>query len=443
VAAAARAVDSSFQEVIAVHFRSIRSALAVASVLVSSSFSAKAQSKSATLSQILRWADRNAPELAVARAGLSRGRAELSGSSPIFPSDPVLGGSVGRRSTAAGTGVDWEVTLEQELEIFGERAARRSAARATIELGRAGVEHVRWRIHREIHDAFHDALVARARVRTAERFVQFAERFLQVAERRFAAGETSPLPLRLAESELAEAQQAKIAAAQGERSSVLALKLAAGWPVERTLVPAGDLGKPEDAPPLTRLVALARTRDPVLLERAAAVRRARAELTAQSREPWPNPRLGVAYTRESEPGGSAATIWRGTVSVPIPLWQANGRERARARAELDVAIAEHGARRRTIEARVRRAAGAVNASASRVRLYSTKILPGFEQSLALVEKAFELGEIEATEVLVARERFLRSQRTALDAYEEYFRARGALEEAVGTELEDEHERARP
>jgi outer membrane protein TolC len=73
-----------------------------------------------------------------------------------------------------------------------------------------------------------------------------------------------------------------------------------------------------------------------------------------------------------------------------------------------------------------------------VRLYTAKILPGFEKSLQLVEKAFDLGEIDATQVLVARERFLRSQRTALDAYEEYFRARGALDEAVGTELEDEH-----
>ena len=392
-----------------------------------------------SLTQILSWADRHAPELAVARAGLSRGRAELAATAPLFPSDPILGGSVGRRSHATGTGTDYEITLEQELELFGERGARRRAAQATLDLARAGVQQVRWRVHREIHDAFHNALVARARLRAAEQLVQFAERFVQVAERRLSAGETSPLPMKLAESELAEARQARIAAAQDERAAVLVLKAASGWPADRRLVPAGDLGTPVPAPSVTRLVQLARAHDPALLARSAAVRRARALLAAAEREPWPNPRVGVAYARESDPGGGAATIWRGTVSVPLPLWQANRGDRARARAELDIALAEHGALHRTIDARVRRAASAVDASAARVRLYSTQILPGFEKSLELVQKAFELGEIDATEVLVARERFLRSQRTALDAYEEYFRARGALEEAVGIELEDEHE----
>lgn len=412
-------------------------ALAIAFHASSSIASPASPASSTTLSRILRWADRHSPDLALARAGLSRGQAEVASAAPLFPSDPVLAGSVGRRTNDAGSGIDYEIALEQELEIFGERAARRRAARAGMDLARARVEKVRWRVHREIHDAFHDALVARAKRRAAERFVTFAKRFLQVAERRLAAGETSPLPVRLAESELAEARQARIAAEQTERAAILTLKAVAGWPVARELVPAGDLGTPEDAPPLAELVRLAHAHDPVLRERAAASRRARARLAAAEREPWPNPRIGVAYARESEPGGSAATIWRGTLSMPIPIWQANRPERARAEAEHDVARAELAARRRTIEARVRRAAAAVDASAARVRLYSTKILPGFEKSLELVEKAFELGEIDATEVLVARERFLRSQRTALDAYEEYFRARGALEEAVGTELEDE------
>lgn len=392
-----------------------------------------------TLGRLLGWAERHAPDLAIARAGLSRGRAEIEAAAPLFPSDPVLAGSIGRRQNDAGAGTDYEVGLEQELEIFGERAARRRAGQASMDLARAGVAQVRWRVHREIHDAFHDALVARARRRSAERFVQFADRFLQVAERRLAAGETSPLPVRLAESEVAEARQARIAAEQSERAALLALQLAAGWPAERGLAVAGDLGTPTNAPPLARLVALARAQDPVLRARAAQVRRAIALLAAANRDPWPNPRLGVAYARESEPGGAPATIWRGTLSVPIPVWQANRPERARARAELDVAQAELAARQRTLAARVQRAAMAVDASAARVRLYTTKILPGFEKSLEMVGTAFDLGEIDATEVLVARERFLRSQRTALDAYEEYFRARGALEEAVGTELEDEHQ----
>ncbi|MBI3206463.1 MAG: TolC family protein [Myxococcales bacterium] len=396
-------------------------------------------SSRASLAEILRWADKNAPELAIARAGLSRGRAEIAAAEPLFPSDPTLGASFGRRTTGAGSGIDYEVSVEQEIEVFGERAARRRAARATMDLAGASVEQSRWRVRREVHGSFHDALVARAKVRSADRFVKFAEHFVQVAERKLAAGETSPLPVPLAESDLAEARQARIAAAQAERAAVLELKQVSGWPAERDLQPAGELGVPRDAPSVARLVQLARSQDPLLRARTAVVDRARAVLAAARREPWPNPRLGLAYARESEPGGSAATLWRGTVTVPIPVWQANRTERLRAQGELDVALAELGAHRRTIELRVRKAADAVNASAARVRVYTQKVLPGLEKNLSLVEKAFELGEIDATEVLVARERFLRSERTALDAREEYFRARGALDEAVGTELEDHHE----
>ena len=44
--------------------------------------------------------------------------------------------------------------------------------------------------------------------------------------------------------------------------------------------------------------------------------------------------------------------------------------------------------------------------ASRIAAYGTEILPAFEGNLALLQRAFELGEVDLLQVLVARERLL-------------------------------------
>jgi len=299
----------------------------------------------------------------------------------------------------------------------------------------AELDAARWRVHQHVHAGFHTALVARERVRAANRVVQFSEKVVEVAKKRLAAGETSSLPVRLAESNLAEARQARVAAQNAFRSERLELAAATGWPSESPPEPAGALGPPSSPPPIARLLRMAQARDPELRAREAAVLRARAALDAARRAGFPNPRVGVAFESESDPAGARATIWRGTLSVPLPVWRGSRPETVRAQAELDVALAELGARKRTLGARIRRAADAVGSTAKRIRIYGTEVIPSLEKNLALVEIAFELGEIDITEVLVARERFLRSQESALDAHEQYHRAMGVLETAIGTELE--------
>lgn len=401
----------------------------------------RASPSGVTLEELLRHAEKHAPEIALARAGLSKGRAELEAEAPLFPSDPVLGGAIGRRSNRDGADIDWGVSLEQEIEVAGERGLRRRAARASLDQGAAELDAARWRVHQRLHGAFHAALVARERVRAADRLVQFSQKLVEVAKQRLSAGETSALPVRLAESDLAEARQARVAAESAFRAERLELADASGWPSESPPEPSGGLGSPQAPPPLAELLRLAQTRDPELRAREAAVRRFRAALASARRAGFPNPRLGVAFERESDPGGARANIWRATLSAPLPLWRGNRPEAVRAQADLDVAVAEVGARKRTLGARIRRAAEAVESTARRIRIYGAEVIPTLEKNLTLVEKAFELGEIDITQVLVARERFLRSQQSALNAHEEYHRALGALESAVGTELESASQHA--
>jgi cobalt-zinc-cadmium efflux system outer membrane protein len=67
-----------------------------------------------------------------------------------------------------------------------------------------------------------------------------------------------------------------------------------------------------------------------------------------------------------------------------------------------------------------------------VRTYSSEVVPRFEENLNLLQRAFELGEVDILEVFVARENFLRIQNEALEAYRAYFDAVfDALESMLG------------
>ena len=102
--------------------------------------------------------------------------------------------------------------------------------------------------------------------------------------------------------------------------------------------------------------------------------------------------------------------------------------------------AEQDAFRQALEARLTRASTAVDVDADRIAAYGTEILPAFEGNLTLLRRAFELGEVDLLQVLVARERLLRIQQDALTAHQDYYRDVAALEAEVGKEIwPDEHE----
>jgi cobalt-zinc-cadmium efflux system outer membrane protein len=364
----------------------------------------------------------------------------VDGADVVLHRNMVAGAAAGPRIAEGAHAVDFQVWLKQPIEIAGERKQRRRTAAKFQELTAKELQETRWLVHREVHAAFHTALVARERWQVVNRLLVSTEELLSVAERRLQAGDISPLAVRLAEGELAQARQTSLTAERGYRSAQLELAEVAGWPPDPLPEPMGELDDPKRAPPLDELLRLARQQHPGIAARETAVAEAEARVQLENREAWPEPSLGVLYTRESLPNVRINEhIIQGTMSLPIPLSQRNQEGRARARAELSVRRAEQEAFRQALRARLTRAAIAVDADANRIAAYGTEILPAFEGNLALLRRAFELGEVDLLQVLTARERLLRIQQDALTAHQDYYRDVAALEAEVGIEIwPDEH-----
>ena len=167
-----------------------------------------------TLERLLEFADTHAPVLRAARSTRSRADAADAAAAPRMPSNPELTVYVGPRFGDMGTGVDVQVSLMQEIQIGGERGRRVEAAERFRTQTEAEIDQVRWFVHADVHAAFHRALVERERVRLAQRVVEFQAEVLRVVERQIAAGAAAPLALRLAQAEVAQAQQQLVAAEQ-------------------------------------------------------------------------------------------------------------------------------------------------------------------------------------------------------------------------------------
>lgn len=396
-----------------------------------------------SLDAILAYADQNAPGLQVARARLGLGDAALAGAEPLLPENPTLQLNVGPALNAAGNHVDFIASLSQRIEIAGERGLRIDAAEQTRKRLRAELDEARWEVHRDVHAAFHRALVARERLQAAERLLRFQERLLHIAQRRLQAGDISPLPVRLSAGELSQAKVAHITATQRYRQARLTLGNLAGWPHSHPPKPAGTLDAPRDAPSYAALVDVARTHQPRLRTLHRRRAEARAQRRSADREAWPKPTLGVKVNRESFRQGPPETKIFGTIAIPIPLARRNQGARAEAQAQEEVASAEQAAFFARLSNLIEQHRTAVEAAAARLRAYGQEILPTFEENLRLLQRAFELGEIDILQVSVARERFLRIQTDALDAYVDYFQAVADLEAAIGADLwpEERHEHA--
>ena len=394
-----------------------------------------------SLQQILAYADRYAPTILVARARLGLGDAALAEAAPLLVDNPSLMVGVGPRFTGDGRFMQFNAALTQRVEIAGERGLRLSAAERTAARLRAELDEVRWEVHRDIHAAFHRALVARERVHAADRVRAFQERLVEITRGRLRAGDVSPLAVRLAEGELSQARVAYIATEQAYLRARLQLGAIGGWPVAHPPQPAGHLDVPRDPPMVDALLLAARRNQPRLRTLQAVRREAEAQARAADRDAWPEPTLGLQLSRQGLAAGLSETALVGTLSLPLPLFRRNQGARAEARARVQSARAEQVAFGSVLRNQIEQFRTSVLASADRVRTYGREILPTFEENLRLIQRAFELGEIDILQVSVARERFLRIQADALDAYGDYFVAIADLEGAIGADLwpDERHE----
>jgi cobalt-zinc-cadmium efflux system outer membrane protein len=398
--------------------------------------SAFAQARPLSCDELWQHALDHAPALARVhgqRAQIEAARAHARG---VLADNPTLTLEGGPRFQGTGRSYDLTVGVSQPVRVAGQRAREQALASTSGERVRADMALAEWEQQSALFSACRAALLAREESVLATSAVAFEERVLALVQKQVKAGETTPLKLGMAEIAVLEARRASLAAEQALLEARIELAQLSGFPSTAPPDVAGHFLRVQ-LPALDALLAEARKRTPELRVLEKRVAEARAQREVSERKGAPSPELGLAYVREGStpaagPISHSALL---TLSVPVALRSANPGEQADARAAETLATATHASARQLFEGEVARWHGRVQASERQVELYTSSLLPRFEEQLEKLERALTLGEVDLFELTTLRASLLRAQHTALDVRAAYLQALSGLERLLGYQLQ--------
>lgn len=390
------------------------------------------------------------PDLRAARLNMPIARGALRQASLLIRSNP----SADLLTRGMGT----EIGVTQEIEIAGQRGARRDAARAGVDRATASVLNVARLTFGDVDRAFYRAAASTQRAQLTAEVLALNRRLFDVAARQLAMGRISPLEYNLAIVESGRSQ-ARALGAERERDQAgqqlrRLLGLSPHQPITAVIPPSAlpvigttdsgarsvqsvprnampdampvpVSGTPTDSLDVDSLTALALRRRPDLQERTAAAAQARGLASVARREAFPNLALRGSSERLESTGDR---ILRPGIGLTLPVFNRNQGEVEARRAEAEQADLERAAIVIGVRSSVATAVGAYAKASAEARVLETTVLAPARENRRLLEIAFREGKVGLPVLLLIRNQ-------VIDAELEYWQAWLAEREALADLVE--------
>ena len=384
-----------------------------------------------TIENAVRLALERSLTLRAAEAEVSAARGDLLGARVVTPHNPEISAEVGVRFSDGEEVVQAATALSQAFEIGRPRRHRINAADAALAATRDRLELQRLRLTTEVRIAFVNAVAAQSLVALALEGAELTNELYRIAEERRNAEAGTDLEVNLAALERAQARRLLIRDRQRETEARLLLSRALSLAPRQVVQLPTEL--PAVRPVTTTPEALVRTSLEQRLDLSVfthAHERAAAAVEAARAEAWPDLALEASYELEE---GQDHIVGVG-FSIPLPFFQRNQGEVARARAEVERAEVEIEAARLLVEREVLTALARYAASLEVVDVLGQETLARSAENYQLLLASFEEGNVGFLEVLLVQREVLAARRDAVEGDVELQRARFELELAVGGEV---------
>ncbi|QDV72104.1 Cobalt-zinc-cadmium resistance protein CzcC precursor [Planctomycetes bacterium K2D] len=314
--------------------------------------------------------------------------------------------------------------VEQEIVTGGKLQLNHRVLNATVCAQLQELEAQRLRVTTDIRIRFYEALAIQRQLQLIDDFSIVAEKGYTLAEQRKKAGEGSQidtLQARIQKSEVGLSRRQATARLAATWREIAAL---AGQPNMAQAPLAGAL--PTETPSM-EWNSLANTVVATSPEYAAArarVARARAAVERQLAQQTPN--LAVQMGAGVDNGTDSGML-NVQVGVPIPLYNKNRGNIAAARAEVCRAIFEAERIENDVKARLAVVSQEYETAAAAIEQYVSEILPSASSSMELAEKAYQAGEADFVQILIARKTFYDSNVQYINAQAQLAIARAKIE----------------
>lgn len=389
-----------------------------------------------TLAEARGLAQRASPELAAARHAVAVAAGRRRQADAFL--NPALFYAREQTSREGESTAQDIVSLEQPLEIGGQRSARRAAAASAHAAAEARLAATAAGIDYEVARSYAAAVASQRRAALAEAAAAAFERAARVSKARLAGGDVSGYQHRRLTLEAARYAALRVEALVARDSAIQTLASLTG--LADSTGPPGTLVLPDaltPAPltqPVDSFVALALARRPELRGAVLEAEVGAADARLARADRVPTPTLSAGFKRERLTTGESLGGFVAGVSLPLPLWDRRGGavDAARARAagrEAEVAVL----RRQTVR-EVRTAFAAHQALAAQLELLQARLGDDAARARRAAEAAYAEGEIGLLEWLDAVRAYQEAETTVVTLWSEYIARRAALERATGASL---------
>lgn len=389
-----------------------------------------------TLTEARALAERVSPEIAAARAAVraAEGRTRQAGAFP----NPVASYSREQTSGDGTRNAQDIIAFEQQLELGGQRSARRAAAGAFRAAAEARLDASRAQIGFDVARAYAQAVAADRRAALTKEAAQIFTEAGRVGRERLAAGDMSGYEHRRIRLEAAryaalEAEAQMIRA--NARRALATLLSAPNLNVEPGSLVLTDSLMPGRLPlPVDSLVTLALMQRPELLAVQREAGAARAEARLARAERIPTPTLGAGYKHERAPGGTSLGGFVAQISLPLPIWDRRGGAVQAADAEGERRQADIETVRRRTEREVRDAYESSQALATQLEVLGERLDQDARTGLRAAQVAYGEGETSLVAWLDAVRAYQEAEATHVTIWAEYIARRAELEHTTGATL---------
>ena len=362
-----------------------------------------------TLTELEALAESCNPTLAQAAAHVQAARAQCL-QVGLYP-NPIVGyqgseiGNEGRAGQQGGF-------ISQEIVTAGKLQLNRAVAGQEVQQAEFAWATQRFRVLTDVRRGFYAVLVAQRTVELAEQLVAIGERGVKTAEQLMKAKEVARADVLQARIEFDSARILLDKARNRHTGAWRDLAAVVGDSALQPAPLAGNLQEGmvqftwEDA--LNQLLA----ESPQLAGAQAGVARAQATLSRECAGRVPNVDLQAGVQYDNATRDTFASV---QVGIPIPIYNRNQGNIAKAHAELIAAQHEVSRVQLALQQRLAAAFEQYATARQQVERYNRDIMPNADESLKLVSSGYRQGEFSYLMLLTAQRTYFQTNLAYLDA----------------------------
>lgn len=342
--------------------------------------------------------------------------------------------------TNAGGPPQYDLNVTFPIDANGKRKARIAVAKAAKRVTEAQLQDSIRILIDNLHTVYVDLLAAQETARFSRAYLEGLDKLLVLNESLFAKGQVpeSNLDVLKSQKSLATFQVRESDQAVIRSSRVLAQAL----DLEREAVPKilldddlhdqTDLGIEE-----SQLLALALQTRPDVAAYRLGIDRAQADIRLAEKEKYSDIYLlAQPYTFQDNRayGLKSPTSWAVGLTVPLPVFNRNQGNIARARFNLDQTKVEYASVERQVLDQVAEAVQEFRISRQAVEDLESEIIPASTRVKDTAMRKFQAGEIDAIDFLQVQRQYNDVVRNYRDALIRHRRSRLNVNTAVGSRL---------